>query len=228
LVETSHPGNIGAAARAMKVMGLANLYLVRPTVFPHPEATARASGADDVLDKAIICDSIQEAVKDVKLVIATSSRSRHISLPQMAPNESAKQALGVDSCAIVFGCERTGLSNEDIQYCHSQVTIPTHPDYNSLNLASAVQILCYELYIQANEGAEPQKKTQKLANNEEMEQLYEHLEKALDGANFLDKQNPDRTLRRFRRLFGRARLEHTEVQMIRGMLSALWKNKIKT
>jgi len=150
LSNTSHPGNIGATARAMKTMGLTRLYLVNPKVFPAAEATARASGADDVLASAVVCPDVETALSGCQLVLGASARSRSIPCPVISPAESARRAYGESEraeVALLFGCERSGLSNDEIDRCQYLVQIPSNPDYGSLNLASAVQIICYEILV---------------------------------------------------------------------------------
>ncbi len=231
LIETSHPGNIGAAARAMKCMGLTRLYLVQPGRFPCAEATARASGADDVLAGAVVCDSLQEAVADCGLVIGASARQRRIPWPMLEPREAAGRALrasAVDTgVALVFGREHSGLTNEEMELCHSLVTIPTNPEFSSLNLAAAVQVLCYELRQCAGAGLETVAGSRDSqvpsATAEDMERLYQHLEQVMIGTGFLDPDKPRRLMRRLRRLFNRAGLDRQELQILRGFLAAIEK-----
>jgi len=225
LVETSHPGNIGAAARAMKTMGLSRLALVTPQVYPSAEATARASGADDVLAQAEVFETLEEAIADCQLVLGTSARLRSLKWPQLNPRESADRVLlevRQGRVAIVFGRERVGLTNEELALCHYLVNIPSNPEYSSLNLASAVQILCYELSMQGG-GAEPAQ-SEELGelpvDQEEMERLYSHFESALVELDFLDPENPKHLMRRLRRLFNRVRATQNEVNILRGILTA--------
>nr|BAL53250.1 tRNA/rRNA methyltransferase [uncultured Gammaproteobacteria bacterium] len=222
LVETSHPGNIGAAARAMKAMGLYELALVAPKHFPHPEATARAAGADDVLSKAQVCSSLQEAVADCQLVIGTSARARKVPWPRLSPRQCAqllKHEAPATQVAIVFGRERCGLTNQELDLCHYRLFIPCNPDFSSLNVAAAVQIVCYELYllgIKEEQGVGEDR----LATHAELESFYAHLYQTLLDIQFLHstKQGPS-IMRRLRRLFGRARLEKKEVDILRGILT---------
>jgi TrmH family RNA methyltransferase len=225
LVETSHPGNIGAAARAMKTMGLGQLALVSPGDYPCAEATARASGADDVLARAEVYDSLEEAIADCRLVLGTSARLRSLKWPQLNPRETADQVLkeaGEGRVALVFGRERVGLTNEELALCHYLVNIPSNPEYSSLNLAAAVQIICYELMMQGGGAqlAEAQELRELPVDQKEMERLYGHFETALIELDFLDPDNPKHLMRRLRRLYNRVRLTQNEVNILRGILTA--------
>lgn len=224
LSSTSHPGNIGAAARAMKTMGLTRLYLVNPKVFPAAEATARASGADDVLTTAVVCSEIGEALSGCNLVIGASARSRSIPCPVINPAESALKVYAESDqgeVAMLFGCERSGLSNAEIDRCQYLVQIPSNPDYGSLNLAAAVQIICYEILItHGKPGPVGGTLDYVPANADEMERFYKHLEQALIELDFLDPDNPRQLMRRLRRLYSRARPDENEVNILRGMLTA--------
>ncbi len=224
LSHTSHPGNIGAAARAMKTMTLSRLSLVNPQYFPHADATARASGADDVLAGARVFENIDSAIADCQLVIGASARIRSIPCPVVTPSDCAQlawQASQSGQVAILFGCEQSGLSNTEIDRCHQLVHIPGNPDYSSLNLAAAVQIICYEIYV-ASLGAElpGAQELHTAVTAGEMERLYEHLEQTLVELDFLDPDNPRQLMRRLRRLFNRAGPDENEVNILRGMLSA--------
>lgn len=224
LSSTSHPGNIGATARAMKTMGLTRLYLVNPKVFPAAEATARASGADDVLANAVVCSAVDEALSGCHLVVGASARSRSIPCPVINPAESARKVF-VESepgeVAMLFGCERSGLSNAEIDRCQYLVQIPSNPDYGSLNLAAAVQIICYEILVAHRQPGQPEDVPDYVpASNDEMERYYQHLEQALIDLDFLDPDNPRQLMRRLRRLYNRARPDGNEVNILRGMLSA--------
>lgn len=225
LVETSHPGNIGAAARAMKTMALTRLVLVSPAEFPHADASARASGATDLLERAEVAASLDEALKGCTLVAGTSARRRGLGPPELAPRECAARlvasaATGKD-VALVFGRERTGLTNEELARCHFFVNIPANPEYASLNLAAAVQVLAYELLLARDTAAAPAETGSTPATTEEMERLYEHLEQAALETGFLDPANPKHLMRRLRRLFNRAQPDQNEVHILRGLLSAL-------
>jgi len=224
LVNTSHPGNIGAAARAMKNMGLDDLCLVRPRQFPDAEATARASGADDLLAAARQFDSVQEAIANCVLVIGASARPRALPVPMLDPRTCAERVASQPDArrvAILFGNERSGLSNEELDLCHYLVRIPTNPAYSSLNVAAAVQVIGYELRMHALAGQGAQAEEGDYASVEQVEQFYEHLERTLVGIEFLDPANPRHLMRRLRRLFNRVRLDQNEVNILRGILTAV-------
>jgi tRNA (cytidine32/uridine32-2'-O)-methyltransferase len=224
LVSTSHPGNIGAAARAMKTMGLTRLYLVEPKHYPDADATARASGADDVLASAQVCADVDEALQGCRFVIGASARSRSIPVPLINPDECAdmlRTESEAGEVALLFGCERSGLSNQEIDRCNLLVQIPTNPDYSSLNLAAAVQIICYEVFVaHACDTAAEQLPDHVPVTADEMERLYTHLEETLVALDFLDRSNPRMLMRRLRRLFNRARPDTNEVNILRGILTA--------
>ena len=209
----------------MKNMGLSDLALVNPKHFPHDEATARASGAADILERATVVDTLAEALTDCVYVAGASARSRTINWPCMGPRDCAERMIQESShgkVAAVFGPEKTGLHNDDLDLCHTLLTIPTDPGFSSLNLAMAVQVLTYELRVASmlDEGpvfdveAPP-------ATSEEMEHFYEHLEKVLTDIEFLDPDNPRHLMRRMRRLFIRARPDKNEVNILRGVLTAV-------
>ncbi len=224
LIETSHPGNIGATARAMKTMGLSQLTLVKPKLFPDPEASARASGADDVLQQATVCGSLDEALVGCEWVIGTSVRDRELPALLLDSREVgrmvAKRPLSLG--AIVFGSERVGLTNEQLHHCHYHVKIPVNPVYGSLNLASAVQIICYEMRMAHMERLEKeQHEYEPLAKNEDMSQFYEHLENVLWQVDFLKKHQSHKSMLRLKRLFNRAQVEQREVNILRGILTAV-------
>ncbi len=225
LVETSHPGNIGAAARAMKNMGLTELHLVRPVLFPHAEAIARASGADDVLLAAQVHDRFEDAITDCGLVVGTSARQRHLSWDLVEPRECASQVVAasrLESVALVFGAERTGLTNNELSLCNLLVTIPTHPDYSSLNVAMAVQLLAYEVWMQSRAGVPPTpERDVPLATNEEMTRLYAHIEQVLNEIDFQDRTGGGYLMARIRRLFNRAQVDQNEMNILRGILTAV-------
>lgn len=224
LVNTSHPGNIGAAARAMKNMGLEDLCLVAPQSFPSAEATARASGADDLLARARRVDTLEEAIADATLVIGASARSRTLPMAALDPRECAElvaQQPEPGRTAIVFGRERTGLTNDELDRCHFLVRIPTNPEYPSLNLAAAVQVLAYELRMAVRQSSGSAAARYRLATSDEMERFYQHLEETLIAIDFLDAENPRQLMRRLRRLFGRARPNENEVNILRGILTAV-------
>ena len=224
LVQTSHPGNIGAAARAMKNMCLEQLVLVQPAQFPSAEATARASGADDLLARARCCDSLGEAVADCGFVIGASARLRSLPWPELDPRACAERALTESAdapVALVFGREQSGLTNEELERCHALVHIPSNPDYSSLNLAQAVQVITYELHMAhlAGQwtGSPPEFPP---CTGEAMERFYMHLEQTLIELEFLDPAKPGQLMRRLRRLFQRARPDTNEMNILRGILGA--------
>ena len=227
LVGTQHPGNIGSAARAMKTMGLSNLVLVAPKRYPDPEATALAAGAVDILEQAQVVESLAEALLGCTYVIGTSSRARSVALPELAPRHAAEQlvakSLG-NQVALLFGPERTGLENEDLQHCHACVLIPCNPEYASLNLASAVQVLSYEIRLQRIEQHLINKPDAKLveieiANHEQMERFFSHLAQFMDEVDFHKGKPPELVTQRLRRLFLRAEMDEREIKIIRGLLS---------
>lgn len=243
LINTSHPGNIGAAARAMKTMGLSRLYLVQPKDFPNAEATSRASGADDVLANAVVCDSLQEALQDCSLVLGTTARERAISAPFVEPREYAERVVQEaehgKEVALVFGRERSGLTNEEIDCCNLLVHIPANNNYSSLNLGSAVQVLTYELRMTALSTVrqnnadelsdrvvssdEEQHPLDRRANFQELDSFYGHLENVLTDLGFLDLTNPKLIMRRLRCLYDRAEPTVRELNIVRGSLTATQK-----
>lgn len=225
LVQTSHPGNIGAAARAMKTMGLSQLRLVQPKDYPNAEATARASGADDVLGAAPIFTSLQEAVADCALVVGASARLRTRRWPQLDAREAACKAVAEaenNPVALVFGRERTGLTNDELDTCNYLLHIPANTEYSSLNLAAAVQVVCYELMMATHTPVTPEgvEEGEGPARSQEVEGYYAHLEETLLALGFLDAQQPRHLMRRLRRLYNRARLTQNEVNILRGILTA--------
>lgn len=225
LVGTTHPGNIGAAARAMKNMGLSDLALVNPRFFPHEEATARASGATDILENASVFENLADALSGCVYVAGASARSRTISWPSMGPRDCAERMINESAegtVAVVFGPEKTGLHNDDLDLCHTLLTIPTDPGFSSLNVAMAVQVLTYELRVASMLDTGPQFDTEAPpATIEEMEHFYAHLEQVLEDIRFLDPENPRHLMRRLRRLFIRARPDKNEVNILRGILTAI-------
>ncbi len=233
LVDTSHPGNIGAAARAMKNMGLACLHLVRPARFPGAEATARASGADDLLAAAQCHETLTSAVADCTLVLGVSARVRSLPWPMLDARAAALRAVSAAErgpVALVFGPERTGLSNEDLARCNFLVRIPADPVYSSLNLAAAVQVLAYELRLAAESGTEapPAREDAPPAVAADLERFYMHLEAVLVEIGFLEPANPRHLMRRLRRLFARARPDRNELAILRGILSAVQTRRIRS
>lgn len=221
LSHTSHPGNIGAAARAMKTMGLSRLYLVKPKLFPHPEAEAFASGAVDVLHKAVLCDSLDEALEGTVLAVASTSRNRDLA-PGVVDCRGACERLVQDAgngdVALLFGTERTGLTIREVNKCQLIAAIPANRAYASLNLAQAVQVFAYELRITAAGADRLPQPTFEAATHEEMEGFYRQLEDAFQASGFLDPRQPKRLMQRMRRLFARSRLEKEEVNILRGFL----------
>ena len=230
LVGTTHPGNIGAAARAMKNMGLHDLMLVRPKYFPHADASARASGAEDILEAAAVVDTLEHALSDCTYAAGASARSRTIGWPSMTPRDCADRLLAESAhgkSAAVFGPEKSGLTNDDLDRCHTLLTIPTDPGFSSLNLAMAVQVLAYELRVASLGESAPgsadsgHDDTVPLATGAELEHFYGHLEAALIRSGFLDPDNPRHLMRRLRRLFARAAPDQNEVNILRGILASI-------
>ncbi|MDZ5603329.1 tRNA (cytosine(32)/uridine(32)-2'-O)-methyltransferase TrmJ [Pseudomonas sp. RP23018S] len=229
LVNTSHPGNIGGAARAMKNMGLSRLVLVQPRDFPSEQAGARASGADDVLAGAEVVDSLEQALVGCSLVLGTSARDRSLPWPMLDPREcgakAVEHAAGGEQIALVFGREHAGLTNDELQRCHFHVHIPSNPDFSSLNLAAAVQVLAYEVrtaWLASQQAATVVEKTdagEEPATMDEMERFYGHLEQTLVQIGFLDPAKPRHLMARLRRLYGRSVVNHSEMSILRGILT---------
>ncbi len=226
LVRTSHPGNIGASARAMRTMGLGQMVLVAPQRFPDPEAEAMASGAGALLAAARVEESLERALADVHFAVGTTARRRSVALPFLTPRQAAAElidrARAGQNLALVFGNERTGLENEELGFCQAAVTIPTDPDYPSLNLAQAVQILCYELRLaaQAREAADAGTwRRDAPATVAEFEGLMAHLARYLERIDFHKGRSPRTVLMRLRRMFQRAGLDRRELRILRGILS---------
>lgn len=231
LVHTSHPGNIGGVARAMKNMGLSQLYLVKPRKYPHEEATWRAANASDLLDSAIVVETVEEAIADCQLVVGTSARERRIPWPLLDPRATAERVSANDvdgNVALLFGREDRGLTNEELQMCNVHVHIPTNPDYSSLNLAAAVQVICYELRMAAMQErvrvASDENWDMPLARAEDVGRLFTHLEEVLLRMSFMDKDNPKQVMTRLRRLFNRAAMDKMEVNILRGILAQVEKH----
>lgn len=226
LVNTTDPGNIGAAARAMKTMGLKELYLVSPRAFPHAIASVRASNALDILAEAVIVENLAEALQDCHLVFGTSTRIRELHWVALTPRVAAEKIVMAPprQVALVFGQERCGLTNEELQQCHFQITIPANPDYNSLNLAAAVQILTYELrlaFLQQQKMA-PEKKIVS-AEVKQQEYFYQQLQGLLSKIEFIKPTRSQQVMNRLRRLFSRAELDVKEIKILQGILSAIEK-----
>ncbi|MCJ0825985.1 RNA methyltransferase [Luteimonas sp. 50] len=228
LVGTQHPGNIGSAARAMKTMGLSRLALVAPERYPHADADALAAGADDVLAAASLHETLAAAVADCRLVLGCTARSRRIALPEQSPREAAARALAEAGrgaeVALVFGRERTGLDNDELQLCHGAVHIPANPDYSSLNLAAAVQVLAYELrmaWLQPGAVVESPAPAAagEPASHAQLEGLFAQLAETLEAIDFHKGRAPQSALRKLRRLFLRSGLDAREVRLLRGVLA---------
>jgi tRNA (cytidine32/uridine32-2'-O)-methyltransferase len=229
LINTSHPGNIGSTARAMKTMGLEELYLVSPQQFPHDKAIEMSCGAADILDKAHLVATVEEAIADCTLVVGTSTRLRTIPWPLLTPREIAekiKLEQPQSEIAILFGREQTGLTNEELELCNLCVQIPANPDYSSLNIAAAVQIICYELRVAAlQEILVADRWDYRLANANEMERFFVHLQEVLIEIDFLKMNAPRKLMTRLRRFFLRARPDVMEMNILRGLLSAVQESK---
>jgi len=227
LVSTSHTGNIGSTARAMKTMGLSSLYLVNPVHEPDGQASALAAGAGDVLANAKIVSTLEEAVSDCGLVVGTSARSRTHSWPMLGPRECGEKLIQEVTnypVALVFGRENSGLSNEELQQCHFHMCIPANPEYSSLNLAAAVQTLCYEIRMAyLNQDALPSVE-EEYPLNSDLERFYAHLESTLLKTNFIIKNHPGMVMTKLRRLFNRARPEAQELNILRGILASIDKS----
>ena len=224
LIGTTHPGNIGAVARAMKNMCLSRLYLVQPKQYPCAEATARASGAHDLLAEAQVCEDLDQALEGCRMVVGASARLRSVEWPQLEPKACAGKVLAEAAegeVALIFGRESSGLSNEELDRCHYLVHIPANEAYSSLNLSQAVQVLSYELYMASLEsGGVESVERQDLATAEMMEGLFQHLDRAMLDIGFSDPRQSGKLNRRLRRLFLRARPDRDELNILRGILSA--------
>ncbi|MDD7805303.1 MAG: tRNA (cytosine(32)/uridine(32)-2'-O)-methyltransferase TrmJ [Endozoicomonas sp. (ex Botrylloides leachii)] len=234
LINTFHSGNIGSTARAMKTMGLTDLWLVSPQHFPSPDANSMAAGALDVLEKATLVATLDEAIANCSLVVGTSARRRNMSIPMLTPSDCAeKMVIEAQSSkvALIFGQETMGMTNEELLKCHFHVAIPANPEYPVLNLSAAAQIMSYELFqatvrIKQQGTLMPTTGKELLAECQQMEQFYEHLETALNDIGFIVKAHPGLVMNRLKRLFNRARPEIKELQMLRGILSAAQKKHI--
>jgi tRNA (cytidine32/uridine32-2'-O)-methyltransferase len=237
LVNTTNSGNIGAAARAMKNMGITQLVLVDPIAVIDGDAIVRASGASEILDSCVIVSSLEEAVAGCGLVIGTSARGRHIPWPLCSPREcgaKAKQAVANNnSVALVFGRESRGLTNEELHKCNAHVHIPTNPDFSSLNIAAAVQVMCYEMRMAALEDTSAEEGSAnkvgqwgvewdyEVAPHGDVERFFDHLKDSLVDIGFLDPNTPKQLMTRLRRMFQRTALDTMEVGMLRGILAAV-------
>lgn len=231
LVEPSHPGNIGAVARAMKTMGLGRLVLVAPEQFPDQQATWRAVWANDVLESAVVVDTLDEAVADCAYVVGTCARDQRLPWPVLDPRRAAKEMSDKSlqgEVAILFGREDNGLSNDELMRCNLHLAIPTSDAYNSLNLAMAVQIVCYELHMLVTEGELPRESNaqwdEPLATQENIERFYVHLEETLSQIGFLNPAAPRKLMPRLRRLYNRLAMDEMELNILRGILTETQKS----
>ena len=227
LFEPTHPGNIGAAARAIKTMGFDKLCLINPIEHPHPEARARSAGALDVLLGAEVFDNLQDAIKGCGLIIGTTARTRRISVPIKNIRETASSIFAEAKqkpVAVIFGPEKSGLINAQVDCCNQLVNIPSIGSYKSLNLAMAVQIVAYELRV-ASEALPSAIRARNLASNDEIELFYNHLNQVLLETGFLDPKNPKQLMRRLRALFNRAQMDENEINIMRGILASYKKQK---
>lgn len=235
LVEPTHPGNIGAVARAMKTMGLLDLVLVNPRKFPHYEATKRAAGADSVLTNARVYETLSEAISDRQFILGTSVRDREVSWPTRTPNEMAEHVLDTGEpdtkVAILFGRENSGLSNQELERCDYQIRIPANDEYSSLNLASAVQIIAYELRMKAlqcapnnvddGDAENTTKERERAATQLEKEGHLAHLQDTLEQLDFIKSRPPTKLMRKLTRLYNKSNLTQEEIQILRGILTAV-------
>jgi tRNA (cytidine32/uridine32-2'-O)-methyltransferase len=225
LVRTSHPGNIGAAARAIRTMGLRRLSLVAPHAFPHSDAIALASGANDVLDHASVVPDLPAAIADCQLVLGATARRRDVPMEEIGAREAAARALAAAregrEVALVFGNERTGLENEEIKRCHAAVLIPSDPAFASLNLAQAVQVLAYEVRkaLLGGDSPLPEQKSDAPASSAELDAFFEHLERTLDAIDFHKGRSPRTIMLRLRRFYLRAQPDQRELRILHGILS---------
>jgi TrmH family RNA methyltransferase len=222
LIDPSHPGNIGSVARAMKNMALSDLVLVRPRAFPHPEANALAAGADDVLSNARIVQSVAEAIGDCAFIAGTTSRPRSYHWEFTTPRDVAARIVALpeeNRCALLFGSERYGLGTEDLNHCNVLVRIPANPHYCSLNLAMSVQLLSYEIFMAREQPKSHLQLEMPLAASADVEHFYAHLKQVLDEIQFEDRTGY--LMERLRRLFNRAQLDQNELNIMRGILSAV-------
>lgn len=233
LVATQHPGNIGSVARAMLTMGLTELVLVNPERYPHPQARATAAGALEVLERARVTASLDEALAGCGWVVGLSARVRHLGDEPMTPWATAERAMELSASApvaLMFGCERTGLTNEELDRCHARALIPANPGYTSLNLSQAVQIMAYELRKVAfpevprvsNKDGHPWYEP---PSADDLERYYDHLQRILLSTGFLDPANPRHLMRRLRQFYGRAMPDRNELNILRGILTSFERPK---
>ncbi len=234
LVHPTHPGNIGAVARAMKTMGFSQLFLVKPKLFPNPHATERAAHAADILLNATVVSEFLPAIQDCGLVIGASARARDVPWTVLSARDAAQkiaqESAVIPNIALVFGNEQNGLSNEELRHCHFQVEIPANPEYSSLNLAAAVQVMCYEMRVAylnslAHENSGPEKKHPP-ATTADLEYFYQHLEKVLFDIGFLKSTRSNKIMQRLRCLFNRTRLDRREMKILRGILTTIEESKV--
>jgi TrmH family RNA methyltransferase len=229
LCHTSHPGNIGSTARAMKTMGLSRLYLVNPKYFPDGQAKSLAVSATDVLDNAIVTTTLEEAIADCNYVIGVSGKERSLSQQVMTVREAAiktKEIANGQQVALVFGTEQSGLTTAESNCCHILATIPANPEYTSLNLAQAVQIMCYELRMAMTDGSiHYDAKAVELATQDELERFYDHLKEVLTLIGYINPKAPKKLFERLRRMYARTKLEKEEVNLLRGILTLTEKPK---
>jgi tRNA (cytidine32/uridine32-2'-O)-methyltransferase len=229
LVGTSHSGNIGSASRAMKVMGLSQLVLVDPKCEVDEQCLALAAGAADIASNAKIVSTLEEAIVDCGLVVGSSARSRTLDWPMLEPRECGEKCAiegEKHPVALVFGRERTGLTNEELQLCNYHVCIPANPEYSSLNLAMAVQTISYEVrmgFLEREKQQFPVEEVPEYSRHNELQMLFEHLEKVLLDTQFISKDKPGQVMNKLRRMFHRARPEAQEINTLRGVLSAIQK-----
>lgn len=225
LVETSHPGNIGAVIRAMETMGVVNLVLVKPKYYPHPDIDARASNSDVVMRNIKVVNTLSEALEGSQIVLGTSARNRKVNTSVINARECGNLCAKKthSNIAIVFGTERTGLTNEQLMECNYHVYIPANELYQSINLAHAVQIICYEIRMSQLDNAASMHHSKKevLANHNDIEMFYDHLERVLANIKFLDLDNPKKLMVRLKRMFNRIHLEKTEVNILRGIVKSI-------
>jgi len=232
LIEPQTPGNIGAAARAMKTMGLSQLVLINPLHFPHKDAYIRATHATDILDNCIIADTIDDVISDCKLVIGTSIRDRGGFVPTLTARETAVkiiQEIEFSPVGLIFGTESHGMSGKDIRLCNYCGYIPTNPEFSSLNLASAVQTFCYEIFQQKelqNKQIKSESSIKKYPTNKQLNYFYQQLEESLYKSGFIREEHPGLIMQRLRALFNRARLDNKEINILQGIFSS-FKNKLK-
>ncbi|TVO68590.1 tRNA (cytosine(32)/uridine(32)-2'-O)-methyltransferase TrmJ [Sedimenticola selenatireducens] len=224
LIETTHPGNIGAAARAMKNMALENLCLVSPKVYPSAEATARAAGADSILESCQVYDTLDEALQGCRLVVGASARLRTVDWPQVRPRECAEKVwseAAQGEVAILFGRESSGLRNSELDRCQYLVHIPANPEYSSLNIAQALQVIAYEVHLQSlTQESVASAAASEVASAGAMEGFFQHLQQTMEETGFSHPQQSEKLQRRLRRLFFRARPDPEELNILRGILSA--------